>query len=62
MRVHVDEARADDVPLGIDDPRGLYASEVPPQDPQLLSFNPHGPIKAGVAGAVDDHSVANQQL
>jgi hypothetical protein len=50
------------VPSGIDDARGLNAGEVTPQDPNLLSFNPHGSIKSGVAGAVDDHPVPNQQI
>jgi hypothetical protein len=62
MRVHVDEARADDVPLSIDDSRGLYASEVPPQDPHALFFNPHSSIKTGITGAIDDHTIANEQI
>ena len=62
MRVHVDEAGADDVPLGIDDPRGLDASEVTPQNPHALSFNPHSSIKAGITGAIDDHTIANEQI
>jgi hypothetical protein len=62
VRVHVDEAGTDDVAFGIDNTRGFNAREVTPQDPHAFPFNPHGPIKARITSAIDDHAIANEQI
>jgi hypothetical protein len=62
VRVHVDEAGADHVPLRVDAPAGLDAAGVAAQDTHALVLDRDVPEEARVAGAVDDESSADEQV
>src|SRR5262249_40380427 len=57
--MHVDETGADDEPFGVDNAFGLYTGEITAQDVDLLAFYSYSTVKAGIAGAINDQSVAD---
>ena len=62
VRVHVDEARRDDMPAGVDGARRGERTGIAADDPQRVTLHAHGGVVAGVAAAVDDEAVTDQQI
>ena len=62
VRVHVDEAGADDPPGRVERAVGLDAVEGAPEQPHPLSLDPDRSVVARVAGAVDDEAARDQDV
>ena len=62
MGVEVDEARADHVIGGVDDPRRCDGADVTAQNADGFTFDADGAVKADVAGAVEDLAAGDQEI
>ena len=62
VRVHVDEARADDPPRGVERAVGLDPVEGAPEEAQPLALDPDRSVVARVARAIDDEAARDQDV
>src|SRR5439155_3200321 len=62
VRVHVDEARRDDVPAGIDGPCRGQRAGVAAEDAERVALHAHAGVVAGVAAAVDDEAITDEEI
>jgi hypothetical protein len=62
MGVHVDEARTDDEPCGVDHPRRLHVPEIATHDAHGFALDTDGAIKSRIASTVDNHAIADQEV
>jgi hypothetical protein len=62
VRVHVDEAGADDPPRRVEGAVGVDAVEGAPEQPHPLSLDPDRSVVARVARAVDDETARDQDV
>ena len=62
VRVHIDEARADDMVGGVYGPGRLQRGGVTPEDAEDVALDAHGAVVARVAGPVDDEAVGDEEV
>ena len=62
VRVHVDEARADDPPRGVERAVGLDPVEGAPEEAQPVALDPDRSVVARVARAIDDEAARDQDV